>query len=102
MAVPASKDKTTQIIEKMFSFVGAPYTNEFVSQPEWYLKYSWTPEREAEFKEWLIRFLRTKYHVPKHLAANEAAWFMLHCGWTTNQEGKDDTPKTETTEETKG
>jgi len=71
------------ILKEMFKRVGLEYSPSFTSQEDWFLEASWTHYEEACFKEWLIRFLKTKHHFTKARAENEATWIILHCGWAT-------------------
>lgn len=46
-----------EILEEMFSRVELEFNMNFILQPEWYLKYSWTEQQEDEFIEWLIEYM---------------------------------------------
>ena len=69
------------ILTEMFKRVGLEYSPSFVSDPEWYLKHEWTEEAQDDFREWLILWLKKKFHFSKAQAEREAGWIILHTGW---------------------
>ena len=93
-----NNDTTEFILQKMFSMIGKEYDPDLTRMEGWYSEYTWTSEQQHEFTYWLRDFLRNKYHIPKKKANNEAAWFVLHCGWRLDSDRKE--TKTEQEEET--
>ena len=82
------------ILIKMFSYVGAKYSKEFVKSERWFLKHEWTAPQENDFKKWLtdylynnklarIELMTYSYKNKKNCikAANE---FIFNYGWKTN------------------
>ena len=45
------------LLIKMFDIVGAPHDLPLVD--DWYAKYEWTEEQEAEFKEFFLDFVKS-------------------------------------------
>ena len=74
---------TTKMLKRMFSMVGATYSQNATSSPDWYLKYTWTPEQEATFKEYYIKVARKDLRWSLKYAKIQAGYFLLHCGWKT-------------------
>lgn len=81
------------ILEKMFTMVNRSYDPEVLKEKEWYLQTQWSKETQSEFTQWLISFLRKRYHLTKRIATNEAAWFVLNCGWRTKIDREEETTK---------
>jgi hypothetical protein len=76
------KDETEYILSEMFKVVGVEYTPEFVLEPDWYMKYTWTPEQAAKFTTWLAEYLKRRHKgVGKKKSTSEAQWFVLNVGW---------------------
>lgn len=48
-----------KILRKMCELVGAPYEQINFKSHDWYLQYSWDPETENQFKEWLFLELKS-------------------------------------------
>jgi|APSaa5957512535_1039671.scaffolds.fasta_scaffold15392_7 hypothetical protein len=83
-----------KILVRMCKVVGAdPNTIDFKTD-NWYHLYSWTPETEAKFKEWMVKYLRTTAaarselfghgtYVRKELLEREVDMFNLNYGWKT-------------------
>lgn len=46
------------ILSKMCEFVGAKFEDLDIDKQGWYLAYEWTPQREEEFKTWLIKHMK--------------------------------------------
>ena len=68
------------LIKEMFNFIGAEYSDEFVSQEDWYWKCSWTQDEENEYKKWMVNDLRD-LGVTKKIAIGIADWFLMDYGW---------------------
>ena len=52
--------------------------------PQWYMRYSTTQEEETKFKQYIVERCRTVLRLDKKAAENEASWFILQWGLTTN------------------
>lgn len=89
------RDTLYFILTEMFNRVGKEYTEEATQDREWFLQTTWTKEEQTEFTYWLRDFLRSKYHITKNKANNEAAWFVLNYGWRTDIDRKETTTKQE-------
>ena len=48
------------ILFKMCKVVGANYYKINFSETDWFVRYSWTKEREEEFRIWMTEFLKRK------------------------------------------
>lgn len=70
-----------EIMNKMFSYVGIPFSLKFTEEPEWYLKHTWTKEQEEDFIKWLTQYHINKLKYPKESARNSALLFNLCFGW---------------------
>jgi hypothetical protein len=75
-----------KILTKMFKIVGATYIKEFITQEDWYLKYSWDTKQENEFKEYFIKEYQKFFKSNKKTAVKEFEWFNLDCGWTNKDQ----------------
>jgi hypothetical protein len=89
------KKKTTEklidaLLRKMFAMVGKRSTKAWLKtygkEEGWFRCFCWTPEKEKEFKVWVIKTLREKAGMTVRTAENNAMWFDLMYGWTTNPE----------------
>lgn len=82
-----------EILEEMFSRVELEFNMNFILQPEWYLKYSWTEQQEDEFIEWLIEYMLKNKDardelmiIPSKNKKFIKEWvneFILNYGWRT-------------------
>jgi hypothetical protein len=52
--------------------------------PQWYMRYSTTTEKEAEFRDYIIEKCNSVLGLNKKDAESEASWFILQWGLTTN------------------
>jgi hypothetical protein len=52
--------------------------------PQWYMRYSTTQEKEIEFKNYIIERCIKVLKLTKREAKEEAGWFILQWGLTTN------------------
>jgi hypothetical protein len=86
MGVQELTDKKLEyILKEMFTRVGSTYSEEFCTQPDWFLKYTWTREEQHDFTDWLITYLRKSCRWSKVLATKEASWLVLYLGWKTTE-----------------
>ena len=51
--------------------------------PQWYMEYTTTPEKEELFREHIIKRSREVLKITKKRAEQEASWFILQWGLTT-------------------
>ena len=70
-----------EVMDKMFSYVGEVYTEEYTSVEDWYMKHEWTAAQEDEFKDWLVKYLKGRTVRPQF----EASMFLLCYGWKTKK-----------------
>lgn len=76
------RDETEFVLKEMFARVGAEYTPDYVTEPDWYLRHTWTVKEAAEFTTWLANFLKRRHKgVGKKKSQAEAQWFVLNVGW---------------------
>ncbi len=52
--------------------------------PQWYMRYSTTPEKENEFRDYITKRIENVLKITKKAAKSEASWFILQWGLTTN------------------
>jgi len=52
--------------------------------PQWYMKYTTTQDRETEFKNYIIERCCDVLRLSKKAAENEASWFILQWGLKTS------------------
>jgi len=70
------------IIKEMFKFIGAEYTDNLVSEEDWFLVNTWSQDEENKFKNWFVDDLRS-LGLTKKLATEEANFFLMNYGWKT-------------------
>lgn len=73
-----------ELINEQLKPHGVTY-NDVKEDPQWYLRYSTTEEKEKEFIEHCTNRIRQVLKVDKKLAQKEAQWFILQWGLTLNQ-----------------
>jgi|TARA_B110000908_G_C10243215_1_gene447257 hypothetical protein len=81
------KEKQQELFKEFINYQLKPFdlTYESVKEdPQWYMKYSTTPDKESEFKDYIIERCREVLRLSKKEAENEASWFILQWGLTTN------------------
>lgn len=90
-----SIDKEVEfILREMFKRVNLEYDSELVRQPDWYYKASWTRKQEADFINWLSKYLKRIHpYLSKQRAAKEAASLVFHIGWITDGDTTQLTPE---------
>ncbi len=79
------------VLKEMCKRVNAPYDQIDFQQKDWFSKYEWTMDEQADFNEWLVAYLytntqarkallevpiRTKRHIKK-----AADMFLFQFGW---------------------
>lgn len=82
----ANREKTREVFIELINLQLAPHgvTYKDVAEiPDWYMKYSTTREKEAEFINTAIGILRSKLRMSKAVAEKEINWFILQWGLTT-------------------
>lgn len=77
-----SKEKKNEVIRKLINKqleeYGVTY-DDVLNDPNWFNKYTTTPEKEKEFEKWGIDLLRKELKLNKKEAEKEMSWFLL--GW---------------------
>jgi hypothetical protein len=70
------------IINKMFETAGHKVTFEDIlpRKDNWFLEYTITEEKEREWIEWSIEYLRKKLKMSKESARREMMWMALSFG----------------------
>jgi hypothetical protein len=89
----------TLVFKKMFEIVGLSlqdYQDFDFTDPQWYLKHSWTMQQEKEFTEWMVEmlYLNSKMRIdlmkfPKKSKIEirrSVNWFTLMYGWKLKKE----------------
>lgn len=52
--------------------------------PQWYMDYQTTKEKEKEFTDYIIKRIQSTLHISKQSATKEASWFILQWGLTVS------------------
>jgi hypothetical protein len=74
---------------RLFSDVGLVYTPEFIRQPDWYLKHTWTEKQEQAYRDFFIRTAMEDLLLPKRLAVAKADRFIGWLGWEVDHRPSD-------------
>ena len=48
----------------------------------WYSEHFWSSSQEKEFSRWLAKYFMKIFKIPKSVAEQQAAWWILGYGWT--------------------
>jgi hypothetical protein len=75
----------TKSIKKMFQIAGHDYHEKIFKQPDWYQRYTWSPEQEEKFKKWFIPVAAKELHISKKYAEGEYAYFNLMWGFSSEK-----------------
>ena len=79
-----------EILEKMFSYVGAEFSEEEVKEKDFFLKRTWSESQQADFRYWLYQYLKSNkkaqkelygYHSNNKIIRSRAEFFCLNHGW---------------------
>jgi len=80
------REKTTalfiELINEQLKPHGVSY-EDVKSIPEWYMKYTTTPDQEKEFIDHCISRIQSVLKLNKSMAEKEAQWFILQWGLRT-------------------
>jgi hypothetical protein len=78
------------LLTKQFAAIGQEFSEDFIKQPDWYRKFTWTSEQEEEFGKWFREFIKKNWSgVLKRRPNNKKdlmrAWneWMLCYAWMT-------------------
>lgn len=83
----ASRQKTKEVFIELINLQLEPHGKTYkdvLSEPDWYMKYSTTREKEEQFIVEATRILKSKLRMSKTIAEKEVSWFILQWGLTTN------------------
>jgi hypothetical protein len=81
------EEKQQKLFKEFINYQLKPFNLKYEDvkgDPQWYMKYSTTEEKELEFKDYIVERCRTVLRLDKKAAENEASWFILQWGLTTN------------------
>lgn len=81
------EEKQQKLFKEFINYQLKPFNltyEDVKGDPQWYMKNSTTQEKETEFKNYIIERCRTVLRLDKKAAENEASWFILQWGLTTN------------------
>jgi hypothetical protein len=88
---PIKEAELYAIFKEMFSRVGQDYSGlkakGFLDNQEWYLRYQWTVDEQADFAKWLSDYFKQNKIVSKRKYRNQdpglylAGKFLLDYGW---------------------
>ena len=73
-----------ELINKQLEPHGVVY-EDVKNNPSWYMQYSTTPEAEKIFLKYCVKRIKEDLKVNTKSAEQEASWFILQWGLTTNQ-----------------
>jgi hypothetical protein len=78
----ASRKRTFEMcLRELMRCVGRGVDESFLKQDGWYMRSSWTPAEEADFKYWMVRLLRKRERWLKRTAERETGMFLLNYSW---------------------
>jgi hypothetical protein len=75
-----------RILRRMFREVGEVFDEDYVQADGWYLRHSWTKQKEEEFAIWMKQQLKKQHpwkYRPDRLIDDEIGYFLLNYGWKT-------------------
>lgn len=76
-----TQNNLDEIMSKLFVIVGDVYTREITNTNGWYLKNTWSEEKQEEFKKYLIEYVRNNCKASKKEAIKFSDYFILNFGW---------------------
>lgn len=81
----------TKILKKMFTYVKEKYTPEYVKQPEWFCKHTWTIKQQNKFTDWMVDYLYNNAEARREIMSfprknkkdikEVVDWFLFGHGW---------------------
>ena len=88
--------QTKTILVEMFKRAGLSVNRFNFNKPGWYLSYAWTEQEENDFKDWIVKFLKTNPQARQELMAfpsantaflkRVAGEFVFNYGWKIKKE----------------
>lgn len=73
-----------ELINKQLEPHGVVY-EDVKENPSWYMQYNTTPEAEQIFLKYCVKRIKDVLKINTKRAEQEASWFILQWGLTTNQ-----------------
>lgn len=76
-----------KIIDKQFKIANLDMKYEDICNnqvPNWYRKYTYSPEENEKWKNWTMKYMREKMKLTKDKALIETAWINLNFGLKTS------------------
>ena len=70
------------LVNKQLEPYGVSY-EDVLDQPDWYMQYQTTSEKEKEFIKWGVNLIRKELKLNVKMAEMEMSWFILQWGLTT-------------------
>jgi hypothetical protein len=77
------KEVFIELVNKQLEPHGKCY-EDVANDPDWYMHFKTTREKEDQFINWGVKLLREKLKLNKKAAELEMSWFILQWGLTTN------------------
>ncbi len=75
-------EQFNEVMCKLFETVGKKfYSISRSCRGKWFMRSTWTQDREKEFEKWLKKYIVEKLHVPAKLSWNMAKMFCFNYGW---------------------
>ena len=85
-----------KIIDKQFKIAGLNMKYEDVCDnqiPEWYAKFTCTPEQNEKWKKWTQQYMKDKLKLTKDRAFIETSWLDLNYGLKVKQNKNENSKK---------
>lgn len=78
------KEVFIKLINKQLEPFGKTH-EDVINEPEWYMNYKTTPEKEREFAKYAKEIIMKELNVNAKTAENEVSWFILQWGLTVDK-----------------
>jgi len=81
------QEKQQKLFREFIDYQLKPFNmsyDDVKGDPQWYMRYSTTEDKEIEFKKYIVERCRKVLSLSKKAAEDEAGWFILQWGLTTN------------------
>jgi hypothetical protein len=78
------------VLKKLCKMVGAKYSDIDFKEPQWFMKHTWTREKENIFMKWMVDYLHGNTKARKEITTcgknkrcieQAVEWFLFNYGW---------------------
>jgi len=97
------KEKQEQVFVQLVNKQLMPFGKTFQdvkSDPQWYLRYTTSPDAEVEFMNWGVSLLMEELNLDQKQAEQEMSWFVVQWGLSTKGDKQAETVKQTTAKKT--